>query len=277
MGVITLILAPRFGNSYYYSSSPPLPPPPPLEDESYYTTNPMYSSEEESLPVAKKRCNFEVLKRREETLAVLKKKRYPNKPIVEFEIAAQEQMKITELRLTKLYFPMLSSSPSVKSTSLAAKAGEDRVSIIGSHLTAGSEAFNAISAHGPSRTRPPITTHVLDVSRGSPAAGIEVKLEKWKGSQPSPSFSEASDSGGAWVYQRTSSTDNDGRSGHLMEVVDNVEPGIYRMSFNTGKYCPDGFFPYVSIVFEIKESQKMQHFHVPLLFSPFSLTTYRGS
>ncbi|CAI0403959.1 unnamed protein product [Linum tenue] len=82
---------------------------------------------------------------------------------------------------------------------------------------------------------------------------------------------------GGWVYQGSSKTNTDGRSGQLTSIVDAVKPGIYRISFNTGEYNPSGFFPYVSIVFEIRESQKLEHFHVPLLVSPFSFSTYRGS
>lgn len=149
------------------------------------------------------------------------------------------------------------------------------MSIIGGHLTATSEATAGKTSQISTRTRPPITTHVLDVSRGSPAAGIEVRLEMWKGAQRRPSFGETEI--GGWVLHGSSTTDNDGRSGQLMSIVDAVDPGIYRISFNTGKYCPAGFCPYVSIVFEIRESQKREHFHVPLLFSPFSFTTYRGS
>ncbi|KAB1225065.1 Uric acid degradation bifunctional protein TTL [Morella rubra] len=203
--------------------------------------------------------------------------RYPNRPIVELEIAAKEQMKITELRLAKLFsskakeFSMAGQYPAL----VAKKVEEDRTSIIGGHLTAASEATAGKRFQIPTRTRPPITTHVLDVSRGCPAAGIEVRLEMWKGPHPRPSFNEA-DIGG-WMFQGSSTTDNDGRSGQLMGIVDVVDPGIYKISFNTGKYNPAGFFPYVSIVFEIRESQRMDHFHVPLLLSPFSFSTYRGS
>ncbi|KAL6289660.1 hypothetical protein ACE6H2_007170 [Prunus campanulata] len=204
------------------------------------------------------------------------KKRYPNRPIAEFEIAAQEQMKITELRLAKLFSTKENvTSTCNKNPTLAKKVEEDRVSVIGSHLTAASDASSVKGSQAPPRTRPPITTHVLDVSRGSPGAGIEVCLEMWKGPQPRPMFGE-SDAGG-WVFQGSSTTDNNGRSGQLMSIVDAVNPGIYRINFNTGKHCPGGFFPYVSIVFEIRESQKWEHFHVPLLLSPFSFTTYRGS
>lgn len=152
---------------------------------------------------------------------------------------------------------------------------EDRISIIGGHVTAASESLTGKSIQNPSRTRPPITTHVLDVSRGCPAAGIEVLLEMWRGNQACPTFGAADGSG--WVVQGSSTTDPDGRSGQLLSIVDYVNPGIYRISFNTGKYNPNGFFPYVSVVFEILESQKRQHFHVPLLLSPFSFSTYRGS
>lgn len=151
---------------------------------------------------------------------------------------------------------------------------EDRVGVIGAHLTAVTEA-SASKEPRVVRTHPPITTHVLDVSRGSPGAGIEVQLEMWKGTQHCPSFREGGS--GEWVLQGSSVTDSDGRSGALMGIVDDVAPGFYRISFNTGKHSPAGFFPYVSIVFEIKESQKSQHFHVPLLLSPFSFSTYRGS
>lgn len=198
------------------------------------------------------------------------KKRYQNRPIVEFEIAAQEQMKVTELRLAKVLSTGENTGSSQSATTFQEKAGEDRVSRIGAHLTATSAKTSVI----PRRTRPPVTTHVLDVSRGSPAAGIEVLLEMWKGNRP-PSFGEKET--GGWVLQGTSTTDKDGRSGQLVGITDAVNPGIYRISFNTGEYCPSGFFPFVSIVFEIRESQKLEHFHVPLLLSPFSFTTYRGS
>ncbi|CAN1139178.1 Uric acid degradation bifunctional protein TTL [Linum perenne] len=194
------------------------------------------------------------------------KKRYENRPIVEFEIAAQEQMKVTELRLAKLF-----------STTTRSAVSEDRVSIIGGHLTpTTTELSSGKASQVPTRrTRPPITTHILDVSRGLPAADVEVLLEMWQGTQARPSFGER-DVGG-WVYQGSSTTNADGRSGELMSIVDAVNPGIYRISFNTGKYNQSGFFPYVSIVFEINESQKLEHFHVPLLLSPFSFSTYRGS
>ncbi|XP_017223816.1 uric acid degradation bifunctional protein TTL isoform X2 [Daucus carota subsp. sativus] len=211
-----------------------------------------------------------------EILAELKR-RYSNRPFVEFEIAAQEQMKITELRLDKLFSAAekASTTKTPFSTAGALTKAEDRVSIIGSHLTSASHSSTTKPSQVSTRTRPPITTHVLDIARGHPASGIEVRLEMWKTDRPRPLFSDLGTNN--WTFQGSSTTDKDGRSGHLMTIVDALNPGIYRISFNTGKYNPDGFFPFVSIVFEIRESQKLEHFHVPLLLSPFSYSTYRGS
>ncbi|GMH00673.1 hypothetical protein Nepgr_002512 [Nepenthes gracilis] len=209
------------------------------------------------------------------TLEILNelKRRYSNRPIVEFEIAAQEQMKITELRLAMLFSAKINAAAPVDqhSSTATTKAGEDRMSIIGAHLASASEKNPQAST----RTRPPVTSHVLDIGRGCPASGIEVHLEIWKGKQHPPSFADADF--GSWMLLGSATTDRDGRSGQLMSTVDDPKPGIYRISFDTGKYYPMGFFPFVSIVFKIKESQKFEHFHVPLLLSPFSFSTYRGS
>ncbi|KZV14960.1 uric acid degradation bifunctional protein TTL [Dorcoceras hygrometricum] len=204
------------------------------------------------------------------------KRRYQNRPIVELELAAKEQMKITELRLSKLFSANATAASTTQYTSDVAKVGEDRVSRISGHLGAAKETPVERSAETFTRTRPPITTHVLDIARGSPAAGVEVLLETWGDNQSRPLFGQM-DLSHNWKLQGSSTTDKDGRSGQLMKMVDVLPPGIYRISFNTGKYNPTGFFPYVSIVFKVRDSQKLEHFHVPLLLSPFSCSTYRGS
>ncbi|VAI07003.1 unnamed protein product [Triticum turgidum subsp. durum] len=213
-----------------------------------------------------------------EVLAELKR-RYANRPIVELEAAAEEELKITELRLAKLFSAETAAPPTSGENHISQPdKAADRMRIIGAHLGALSQhsANKAPEITGSSnRTRPPITTHVLDTALGSPAAGIEVHLEMWKDASSPPSFDNKEFKG--WTTLGTSITNNDGRSGQLMDIVDNVAPGFYRISFNTSKYAPSGFFPYVSIIFEIKRSQTTEHFHVPLLHSPFSFTTYRGS
>jgi 5-hydroxyisourate hydrolase len=98
-----------------------------------------------------------------------------------------------------------------------------------------------------------ITTHVLDTAKGKPAGGVRVTL----------TMSDRVLFDGA--------TDNDGRA----RLVDRAEPGTYRLTFHTGDYNPDGFFPEATIVFRVDNPE--QHYHVPLLLSPFGYATYRGS
>ena len=103
-----------------------------------------------------------------------------------------------------------------------------------------------------------ISTHVLDTSRGRPAAGVPVTLEIERG---------------GWDVVAMGRTDNDGR---LRLVSDAPEPGTYRITFATGEYFGgETFFPEVSIVFTIQDAA--QHYHVPLLLSPYGYSTYRGS
>ena len=110
-----------------------------------------------------------------------------------------------------------------------------------------------------------ITTHVLDTSKGRPADGITAILE----------FKTAE----GWNELARGSTNTDGRIPDLLPKDRKIHPGVYRLTFETGSYLEDnqtaGFYPYVPIVFEIKDSE--QHYHIPLLLSPFGYSTYRGS
>lgn len=105
-----------------------------------------------------------------------------------------------------------------------------------------------------------ITTHVLDTSRGKPGIGIDVTLELFDGDD--------------WTHVSRGTTDDDGRLRSLTEGFEMVD-GIYRLTFAVGEYNPTGFFPEVAITFEVRDVA--QHYHVPLLLSPFGYTTYRGS
>ncbi len=138
--------------------------------------------------------------------------------------------------------------------------------------------------------RPPITTHVLDVTLGRPGSGIDVALHWWTQTSPSAEKMSDGDENGFWVPLGKSVTNNDGRAGPLMPISNKIQPGIYRLTFNTGTYLTRtnsgvnqqegvsrGFYPYVMIVFEVKPSQVSEHFHVPVLLSPYSFSTYRGS
>ena len=106
-----------------------------------------------------------------------------------------------------------------------------------------------------------VTTHVLDTSTGTPATGLAVVLERLHGDPP---------------VVATADTDGDGRVRELGPAV--LESGSYRLRFNTGAYFVErgctSFYPEVSVVFEISAED---HYHVPLLLSPFGYATYRGT
>ena len=110
-----------------------------------------------------------------------------------------------------------------------------------------------------------ITTHVLDTSRGKPAAGISVVLERRQG--------------GDWQRVNGAVTGADGRTPDLLPPTATIAPGTFRLLFDTGAYFRAqglaGFYPEVSVSFEIQNPT--EHHHIPLLLSPFGYSTYRGS
>jgi 5-hydroxyisourate hydrolase len=111
----------------------------------------------------------------------------------------------------------------------------------------------------------PITTHVLDTARGCPARDIPVSLEIQAPHQ-------------SWKLLARGATNEDGRVKNLLEERSELYPGLYRMTFHTEKYLAQsggGFYPYVQVAFEIKDAR--QHYHIPLLLSPYGYSTYRGS
>ncbi|KAH9302262.1 hypothetical protein KI387_013845, partial [Taxus chinensis] len=163
-------------------------------------------------------------------------KRFINRPIVELEIAAGEQQKITELRLAKLFAEKGRNASKIVTASnevAPVQLTDRRLSQIGGHLSSSGGGLEHAPLHSLSRTRPPITTHVLDVSHGKPGAGIEVLLESWKGPSAAPgTFPSLRDAIG-WTWVGSSTTDDDGRCGSLMPVMDHVPAGLYRINFNT--------------------------------------------
>lgn len=110
----------------------------------------------------------------------------------------------------------------------------------------------------------PITTHVLDTSVGRPAAGVPVTLE----------IQQA----GGWKEISRGATDADGRLRHLLEPGTLAE-GTYRLRFETHAYFQArkirSLYPQITIAFEVQN--KTEHYHIPLLLSPYGYSTYRGS
>ncbi|MGW4246417.1 hydroxyisourate hydrolase [Nocardia sp. NPDC004722] len=108
-----------------------------------------------------------------------------------------------------------------------------------------------------------ITTHILDSALGKPAAGVEVRLE-----QVTPVARDVA----------AGKTDDDGRIKDL--GPEGLEAGNYRLTFDIESYAAATnqtyFYPSVSITFKVA-GQAGEHYHVPLLMSPFAYSTYRGS
>ena len=106
-----------------------------------------------------------------------------------------------------------------------------------------------------------VSTHVLDGMLGTPAAGVSVLLDR-------------RDADGTWSRVAAGRTDVSGRL-HAGEAA----PGVHRLTFGTGAYFADrgvaAFYPEVAVTFEVTGAD--QHYHVPLLLSPFAYSTYRGS
>ena len=111
-----------------------------------------------------------------------------------------------------------------------------------------------------------ITTHILDTSKGRPAAGVQVLLE-FRGE------------GGDWHSISRGTTDLDGRLKTLYPERRPMTPGVYRLTFDTEGYFETqgvaAFYPEVVVVFETAPSET--HYHVPLLLSPYGFSTYRGT
>jgi 5-hydroxyisourate hydrolase len=110
----------------------------------------------------------------------------------------------------------------------------------------------------------PITTHVLDTAKGQPAVGLPLSLHMKQGT--------------TWNVVTEQTTNEDGRVASLIEPSA-FKSGTYRMVFDTQSYFAslgcDSFYPVVQVEFTITDTD--QHYHVPLLLSPFGYSTYRGS
>jgi 5-hydroxyisourate hydrolase len=106
-----------------------------------------------------------------------------------------------------------------------------------------------------------ITTHVLDTALGRPAAGIAVRLERKDGDR--------------WVAVGASKTDADGR---CRDLATEAAAGVYRLIFATGEYFQamsrESIYPEIGVTFTTSGEA---HYHLPLLLTDNSYTTYRGS
>jgi len=129
----------------------------------------------------------------------------------------------------------------------------------------------------------PITCHVLDSSIGRPATGVKLSLQQYRESTTADGTSSH------WELLAVGETNADGRCLDLLPSPGSVEAGgngttlkaggLYKIVFKTKDYF-DGssvktFYPWVEIPFEVTNPD--EHYHIPLLLTPYSYTTYRGS
>ena len=107
-----------------------------------------------------------------------------------------------------------------------------------------------------------LTTHVLDTANGRPGAGMKLELFLLGGKD--------------WKLLKSVKTNGDGRTNAPLLEGEEFRTGTYQLEFHIGAYFGSkGFLDQVPVRFSIADAG--QHYHVPLLCSPWSYTTYRGS
>ncbi|XP_077376234.1 5-hydroxyisourate hydrolase [Festucalex cinctus] len=135
----------------------------------------------------------------------------------------------------------------------------NRLQQLKGHILPGNKLIRAMAS--------PLTTHVLNTAKGVPGANIALSLHRLQ--DPSTE---------TWLLINTGHTNADGRFPGLMTRQDFL-CGVYKLRFETAQYWETmgetSFYPYVEIVFTISDPD--QKYHIPLLLSQFSYSTYRGS
>lgn len=110
-----------------------------------------------------------------------------------------------------------------------------------------------------------LSSHILDVSKGIPANGVTIRLEKMDQKTNN------------WVKIDEKVTDKNGRIGDFLKA-NQSNLGIYKLTYFTKEYFKrnqtESFYPYIEVVFEIKDES---HYHVPITLSAFGYATYRGN
>lgn len=110
-----------------------------------------------------------------------------------------------------------------------------------------------------------LSSHILDVSKGTPASDISIKLEKYN------------EQNKTWSFVDENKTDANGRiTDFLSSEKSNL--GIYKLTYFTYDYFKmnntESFYPFIEVVFQIKDQN---HYHVPITLSAFGYSTYRGN
>lgn len=111
----------------------------------------------------------------------------------------------------------------------------------------------------------PLSVHVLNIENGLPSPDVSVTLERKESGQ--------------WVELNQAVTNEQGRIGELYPDGESLVEGTYRVVFATGDWFAEHntstFFPEIPVVFTMDAA--LDHYHVPLLLSPYGFSTYRGN
>jgi 5-hydroxyisourate hydrolase len=111
----------------------------------------------------------------------------------------------------------------------------------------------------------PLSVHVLNIENGLPSPDVNVTLEQKQND--------------GWEELNAAVTGDNGRINALYPDDMALENGTYRVTFDTGEWFnnhdTETFFPEVPVIFEINGS--LEHYHIPLLLSPYGYSTYRGN
>jgi len=111
----------------------------------------------------------------------------------------------------------------------------------------------------------PLSVHVLNLQDGLPSPDVRVTLEQLKGD--------------GWHALNESVTNEQGRITALFPPGRALESGTYKVTFKTGDWFAthkkQTFFPEVPVIFNVDGG--VEHYHIPLLLSPYGYSTYRGN
>ncbi|MBB2148171.1 hydroxyisourate hydrolase [Pedobacter gandavensis] len=110
-----------------------------------------------------------------------------------------------------------------------------------------------------------LSSHILDISRGLPAQGVLIRLEKQNGNKQ-------------WTFIAENKTNQQGRIQDFLPYGNKGNKGIFKLTYFIEPYFKslkqNSFYPFIEVVFEIKDDQ---HYHVPITLSPYGYSTYRGN
>lgn len=111
-----------------------------------------------------------------------------------------------------------------------------------------------------------LSSHILDITQGQPAAGVKISLSR-------------QDSSGKWEFIDEKQTDKNGRISDFLKIEKGINhQGVYKLTYHTAPYFKflgqESFYPFIEVVFELKDDN---HYHVPITLSAFGYSTYRGN